>query len=76
MPVLTSHPTVDDSQEFNSGAKTTVPPLVGQWKRFGPFGPRYEVLSIRDDTHAMIKVHTSGEITEYKISSILEDPVD
>ena len=51
--------------------------LVGTWRRFGPYGPRYEILSIDDDARqATIRVHTSGEITKYPIADILADPVD
>ena len=50
--------------------------LVGEWRRFGRYGPRYQVLSIESDTEAKIKVHTSGEIAFYPISDLLADPED
>ena len=50
--------------------------LVGQWRRFGPYGPRYEVISIEDERDATVRVHTSGEVTRYGIAEILADPVD
>ena len=50
--------------------------LVGTWRRLGPFGPRYEILTIEDAEEATIRVHTSGEITRYAIADLLADPVD
>ena len=50
--------------------------LIGEWRRFGKYGPRYEVLAVLSGTEAKIRVHTSGEITKYSIAEILNDPVD
>ena len=50
--------------------------LVGQWRRFGPFGPRYEVLTIENEKLATVRVHTSGEVTSYPIAEVFTDPVD
>ena len=50
--------------------------LIGQWRRIGKYGPRYEVVSIASRSDAMIRVHTTDEVTDYPISEILKDPVD
>ena len=49
--------------------------LVGQFRRFGEFGPAYEVLRIVDAKTAFIHVYTNGEELNYSIAEILSDPV-
>jgi hypothetical protein len=53
--------------------------LVGTFRRFGPFGPPYEIIGIgaeepRGDRWMRIRVLESGELIDYKFSDILDDP--
>jgi hypothetical protein len=50
--------------------------LIGQRRKIGKFGPRYQVVSIASGTDAMIRLDASDEDTDYPISEILNDPVD
>ena len=52
---------------------------VGKIKTFGPFGPKYEVgevlRSVGDnDWMVSITLVESGEVTEYRLSRLLDDP--
>ena len=47
--------------------------LVGTFRRFGSGGPVYEVLAIRNDGTALIRVVESGEELDYPIAKILDD---
>ncbi|MFV3128540.1 DUF5397 family protein [Niveispirillum sp. KHB5.9] len=55
--------------------------LIGTWRRFGPLGPVYEVLSADGqldggDRTMRIRVVESGEELDYRLSEILDDPRD
>ena len=49
--------------------------LVGQHRKIGKYGSRYQVLEIVSKTDARIRVETSDEDHFYPISEILVDPV-
>jgi hypothetical protein len=61
---------------------TLLPPpdrLIGSVRRFGPFGPLYEVIglgrALPDGDHAMrVRVVETGEELDYRWSEILADP--
>ncbi|MBM3561774.1 MAG: hypothetical protein FJX48_01195 [Alphaproteobacteria bacterium] len=53
--------------------------LVGACRRFGPFGPAYEIIGVGKeeplgDRWMQIRVLESGEVVDYKFSEILDDP--
>ena len=53
--------------------------LVGTFRRFGPFGPTYEIIGVGSeeplgDRWMKIRVIESGEVVDYKFSDILDDP--
>jgi hypothetical protein len=54
-------------------------PLIGTWRRFGAYGPVYEILSEGEDRpkggKAMkVRVIKSGEELDYTLADILDDP--
>lgn len=55
------------------------PQVIGQFKRFGPFGPAYEIIEpvkhLQDgDWLVRIKVLETGEETDYRYSHLKNDP--
>ena len=52
--------------------------LTGSFRRFGPFGPVYQVLEkLRDegdDIIMKVRVVDTGEEAEYRYTHILDDP--
>ncbi|OHC73578.1 MAG: hypothetical protein A3G18_07810 [Rhodospirillales bacterium RIFCSPLOWO2_12_FULL_58_28] len=53
--------------------------IVGQFRRFGPVGPVYEVLGVvrsLDDYDALLRVRIieTGEEAEYRYSHAVDDP--
>ena len=48
---------------------------IGQVRRFGPHGPAYEVLDVRDNGELAIAVVESGERLDYPLPEFLADPV-
>jgi len=53
--------------------------LVGTWRRFGLFGPVYEIISVGDklengDNLMRVHVVESGEELDYRFADILDDP--
>ena len=48
--------------------------LVGELRSIGPDGPTYEVLSIVNDKHALIRILEDERQVEYDIEDILLDP--
>lgn len=53
--------------------------LIGTFRRFGAFGPAYEIIGIggeepRGDCWMKVRVVESGEVVDYKFSDILDDP--
>jgi len=50
--------------------------LVGHVRRFGSHGVLYEVVTILDDKHALVRIIDTGEETPYSLEKILADPAD
>ena len=50
-------------------------PLAGQFRRFGEFGPAYEVVRVASATHAAIRVVYSGEELDYSFERLRQDPI-
>jgi hypothetical protein len=50
-------------------------PFVGQVRRFGAWGPAYEVVEVLSSGAVIIAVIETGERLEYAISALLEDPL-
>jgi hypothetical protein len=50
--------------------------LVGRVRRFGSYGVLYEVVTILDDKHALVRVVDTGEETPYSLEKIFADPTD
>lgn len=52
--------------------------LVGSFRRFGLFGPPYEVLGpgTSGDEKMRVRLLESGEETEYAVEHILADPIE
>jgi hypothetical protein len=53
--------------------------LVGTWRRFGLFGPVYEIISVENklpngDVLMRVRVVESGEELDYRFADILDDP--
>jgi hypothetical protein len=49
--------------------------FVGQVRRFGAFGPAYEVIDIRETGELVIHVFDNGEQLDYSVAEFLADPV-
>jgi hypothetical protein len=47
--------------------------LLGAFRRFQSGGPVYEVVAIKDERTATIRVVESGEELEYPIDKVLDD---
>jgi Family of unknown function (DUF5397) len=65
----------DASSAERTNSAQEVKKLVGEFKRFGPHGPVYEIVRIVSEQDVYIRVFTSGEELEYPISEMLEDPI-
>lgn len=55
--------------------------LVGSFRRFGLFGPAYEVIGpgaseAAGEPRMLIRLLETGEETEYRVESILVDPIE
>jgi hypothetical protein len=56
--------------------------LIGRWRGFGPIGPLYQIIGIDQErttaTEVWMLIHVldSGEETGYRLSHILEDPIE
>lgn len=55
--------------------------LVGTWRRFGQYGPIYEILAVTvtDETETArvrVQVIESGEQLHYPLEAVLQDPVE
>ncbi len=53
--------------------------LIGTWRRFGSFGPVYEIVAEgqklpEGDETLRIRVIETGEELDYKLVDILDDP--
>ena len=44
--------------------------LVGQFRRFGEAGPAYEIMKVKSESHAAIRVVYSGEELDYSIEHL------
>ena len=49
--------------------------LVGQFRRFGEFGPAYEILRVVDGETVYVHVYTNGDEVNYPIIEALSDPI-
>ena len=50
--------------------------LVGHVRPFGSCGVLYEVVTILDDKHALVRVVDTGEEAPYSLEKIFADPTD
>ena len=53
--------------------------LVGTWRRFGSFGPVYEIVGLGEDRSdgdrwMRIRVLETGEELDYRLADVLGDP--
>ena len=48
--------------------------LVGTFRRFGEFGPVYEILAMQAGGMVEIEVPETGEKTSVSLDEVLEDP--
>ena len=48
---------------------------AGQFRRFGEFGPAYEILNIKSESHAGIRVIATGEELDYRLDRLKRDPI-
>lgn len=53
--------------------------LIGTWRRFGPFGPVYQVIGQGNDSRSTaprmrVRVVETGEELDYALADILDDP--
>jgi hypothetical protein len=62
----------EEQSEFSPAATAS---FVGQVRRFGPYGPAYEVLSMASATTVDISVIESGERLAYALSDMLADSI-
>ena len=58
--------------KFESAANAS---FIGQVRRFGAFGPAYEVVGVASATAVAITVVESGERLTYAIADLLADPI-
>ncbi len=49
--------------------------FVGQVRRFGPFGPAYEVVDMAQEGEVTISVIESGERLAYPVADLIGDPI-
>jgi Family of unknown function (DUF5397) len=49
--------------------------FVGQVRRFGAFGPAYEVVDIRPSGDLVVHVFNNGERLDYSVAEFLADPI-
>jgi hypothetical protein len=55
--------------------------LIGTWRRFGVFGPVYEIIGAGGDLAGgdqlmRVRVVETGEELDYRLTEILDDPVE
>jgi hypothetical protein len=53
--------------------------LVGTWRRFGAFGPAYEIIASGEelpdgDRLMRVRVAETGEEVDYRLTEIMDDP--
>ena len=56
-------------------AARVMSPFVGQIRRFGEYGPAYEVIDVQPRGPVTIVVIESGERLEYPLTEVLADPL-
>lgn len=64
--------------------KATLPEpskLIGTWRRFGVFGPVYEIIGASGELAGgsqlmRVRVVETGEELDYRLTEILDDPVE
>lgn len=49
--------------------------LIGQFRRFGPDGPAYEIMAIDDQGRVHVEVVYSDEEVICRVAEVLEDPI-
>jgi hypothetical protein len=49
--------------------------FIGQVRRFGPFGPAYEVVGLKSLGELVVHVFDNGEQLDYSVAEFLADPV-
>jgi Family of unknown function (DUF5397) len=49
--------------------------LIGQFRRFGPAGPAYEVMDLDGTDRVTIEVIYSGERVSCAVADVLQDPM-
>ena len=49
--------------------------LVGQFRRFGEASPAYELMKVKSESHAAIRVVYSGEELDYSFEHLKADPI-
>ncbi len=55
--------------------------LIGTWRRFGPVGPAYEIISIggltSDGTDRTVKIRLAetGEEVDYTLNRVIDDQI-
>ena len=55
--------------------------LIGTFRRFGPFGPAYEIIGVGSEEDAgdrwlRVRVLESGEVVNYRFSDIVHDSTE
>ncbi len=54
---------------------TAVTSEASRFRRFGVDGPAYEVIKVASETHAAIRVVSSGEELYYSLDRMRADPI-
>ena len=49
--------------------------LIGQFRRFGPAGPAYEIMAVDDQGQIHVEVVYSDEKVICTLAEVLEDPI-
>jgi hypothetical protein len=49
--------------------------LIGQFRRFGPDGPAYEIMAVDEEGRLHVEVIYSGEKVICAVAEVLEDPL-
>ncbi|MBF0375117.1 MAG: DUF5397 family protein [Alphaproteobacteria bacterium] len=78
MALANRGPSIESRQGVWRGAPEGV---VGTWRRFGPVGPVYEIIGKEcdlpgGDSLMRVRVVESGEEIDYKLTDILDDPME
>jgi hypothetical protein len=58
-----------------SYSHTGIAAFVGQVRRFGAFGPAYEVVDVKETGELVIYVFDNGETLNYSVAELLADPI-